>query len=91
MAVRKFGEKTKHDYIRHIENFAKFLGHSPDTATAAPAGRRSAQRRGKRSVASLLSGNLPATRDPLEASRNLACRGGTPKVVALHFSDPQVS
>jgi integrase/recombinase XerD len=34
MSVRKFGEKTQHDYIRHIENFAKFLGRSPDTATA---------------------------------------------------------
>ena len=34
MSVRKFGEKTQHDYIRHIESFAKFLGRSPDTATA---------------------------------------------------------
>jgi integrase/recombinase XerD len=33
MSVRKFGEKTQHDYIRHIEAFAKFLGRSPDTAT----------------------------------------------------------
>ena len=33
MCVRKFGEKTQHDYIRHIEQFAKFLGRSPDTAT----------------------------------------------------------
>jgi integrase/recombinase XerD len=33
MSVRKFGEKTHHDYIRHIESFAKFLGRSPDTAT----------------------------------------------------------
>jgi integrase/recombinase XerD len=35
MAVRKFGEKTRHDYIRHVAMFAKFLGRSPDTATAA--------------------------------------------------------
>jgi len=34
MAVRKFGEKTRHDYIRHVEAFARFLGRSPDTATA---------------------------------------------------------
>jgi site-specific recombinase XerD len=34
MGVRKFGEKTQHDYIRHVETFAKFLGRSPDTATA---------------------------------------------------------
>jgi integrase/recombinase XerD len=33
MSVRKFGEKTQHDYIRHVEAFAKFLGRSPDTAT----------------------------------------------------------
>ena len=33
MSVRKFTAKTQHDYIRHIEQFAKFLGRSPDTAT----------------------------------------------------------
>ena len=33
MCVRKFSEKTQHDYIRHVETFAKFLGRSPDTAT----------------------------------------------------------
>jgi integrase/recombinase XerD len=33
MTVRSFGDKTKHDYIRHIESFAKFLGRSPGTAT----------------------------------------------------------
>jgi integrase/recombinase XerD len=33
MSVRKFGEKTQHDYIRHVEAFAKFLGRSPDMAT----------------------------------------------------------
>jgi len=33
-SIRKFGEKTQHDYIRHIESFARFLGRSPDTATA---------------------------------------------------------
>jgi len=33
MAVRRFGEKTQHDYIRHVENFVKFLGRSPETAT----------------------------------------------------------
>ncbi len=34
MALRKFGEKTQADYIRHVERFARFLGRSPDTATA---------------------------------------------------------
>jgi integrase/recombinase XerD len=33
MAVRRFSEKTKHDYIRHIEALTRFLGRSPDTAT----------------------------------------------------------
>jgi integrase/recombinase XerD len=33
MSVRKFGDKTRHDYIRHVESFARFLGRSPDTAT----------------------------------------------------------
>ena len=34
MAVRKFSEATCRNYIRHIAAFAKFLGRSPDTATA---------------------------------------------------------
>jgi len=33
MTVRSFGDKTQHDYIRHVETFARFLGRSPDTAT----------------------------------------------------------
>ena len=33
MAVRRLGEKTQHDYIKHVETFAIFLGRSPDTAT----------------------------------------------------------
>ena len=34
MAVRRFRSKTQQDYIRHLAMFAKFLGRSPDTATA---------------------------------------------------------
>ena len=34
MTVRGFGEMTQHDYIRHVRNFALYLGRSPDTATA---------------------------------------------------------
>ena len=34
MSVRKFSEATCRNYIRHIAEFAKFLGRSPDTATA---------------------------------------------------------
>jgi integrase/recombinase XerD len=34
MAVRRFSEATQRNYIRHIAEFAKFLGRSPDTATA---------------------------------------------------------
>src|SRR6202167_3018603 len=33
MTVRSFGDKTQHDYIRHVEVFARFLGRSPDTTT----------------------------------------------------------
>ena len=33
MSVRKFGEKTQNDYIRHVKTFSTFLGRSPATAT----------------------------------------------------------
>ena len=33
MIVRKFGEKTQKDYIRHVKTFSTFLGCSPATAT----------------------------------------------------------
>ena len=29
MTVRRFGDKTQHDYIRHIETFARFLAAPP--------------------------------------------------------------
>ena len=28
MSVRKFGEKTQNDYIRHVKSFSSFLGRS---------------------------------------------------------------
>jgi integrase/recombinase XerD len=34
MTNRNFGDKTRRDYIRHVEALARFLGRSPDTATA---------------------------------------------------------
>src|SRR5215472_8698286 len=34
MSVRKFGEKTQNDYIRHVKTFSTFLGRSPVRATA---------------------------------------------------------
>jgi site-specific recombinase XerD len=34
LAMRKFSEATCRNYIRHIAEFAKFLGRSPDSATA---------------------------------------------------------
>ena len=34
MTVRGFTEKTRHDYVRHVQAFAAFIGRSPDTATA---------------------------------------------------------
>ena len=33
IAVRRFGEKTQHDYLRHVETFVRFLGRSRETAT----------------------------------------------------------
>jgi integrase/recombinase XerD len=33
MTVRRIGEKTQSDYIRHVKNFSLFLGRSPRTAT----------------------------------------------------------
>jgi integrase/recombinase XerD len=34
MTIPSFGDKTKHDYIRHVETLATFLGRSPNTTTA---------------------------------------------------------
>ena len=34
MTVRNFASKTQHDYIRAVTKLARFLGRSPDTATA---------------------------------------------------------
>ena len=31
MTNRSFGDKTKNNYIKHIQTLAKFLGRSPDT------------------------------------------------------------
>lgn len=33
MTMRGFGAHTQNDYIRHVRNFAAFLGRPPDTAT----------------------------------------------------------
>ena len=34
MTARRFKEKVQKDYVRHIRNFAAFLGRSPDMATS---------------------------------------------------------
>ena len=34
MTSRRFKESTQKDYLRHVRNFAVFLGRSPDAATA---------------------------------------------------------
>jgi site-specific recombinase XerD len=34
MTNRNFSDKTKHDYIKHVETLAKFIGRSPDTVTS---------------------------------------------------------
>jgi hypothetical protein len=33
MTSRRYQEKVQKDYLRHVTNFAIFLGRSPDTAT----------------------------------------------------------
>jgi site-specific recombinase XerD len=33
MTIRKFAQKTQHDYVRRVKCFAEFLGRSPNTAT----------------------------------------------------------
>ena len=79
MAVRKFGEKTRHDYIRHVEAFAKFLGRSPDTATADDVRRfqvhlteRGVQPPTLNSSASALRFLFGITLDRVELARHLA-------------------
>ncbi len=32
MMIRKFAQKTQHDYVQRVKDFAKFLGRFPDTA-----------------------------------------------------------
>jgi hypothetical protein len=32
MAIRKFAQKTQHDYVQRVKDFASYLKRSPDTA-----------------------------------------------------------
>src|ERR1700674_42776 len=32
MAIHKFAQKTQHDYVQRVKDFAAFLGRPPDTA-----------------------------------------------------------
>jgi integrase/recombinase XerD len=32
MTIRKFAQKTQHDYVQRVKDFAKYLNRSPDTA-----------------------------------------------------------
>jgi integrase/recombinase XerD len=34
MTARRYKEKVQKDYVRHVKNFAAFLGRSPDTASS---------------------------------------------------------
>jgi hypothetical protein len=34
MAIRKFAQKTQHDYVQRVKDFANYLKRSPDTANA---------------------------------------------------------
>jgi hypothetical protein len=52
MTIRTFSDKTRHDYIRHVEAFARFLGRSPTprpaTTSAVSSSRRSSRVRSHR-------------------------------------------
>jgi hypothetical protein len=32
MTIRKFAQKTQHDYVQRVKEFASYLKRSPDTA-----------------------------------------------------------
>src|SRR5260370_3318402 len=32
MTIRKFAQKTQHDYVQRVKDFASYLNRSPDTA-----------------------------------------------------------
>jgi integrase/recombinase XerD len=32
MTIRKFAQKTQHDYVQRVKDFASYLRRSPDTA-----------------------------------------------------------
>ena len=34
MTIRKFAQKTQHDYLQRVKNFTAYLGRSPDTASS---------------------------------------------------------
>ena len=36
MTIRKFAQKTQHDYVQRVKNFAKCLGRSPSTPSKPP-------------------------------------------------------
>ena len=66
MTALRFKEKVQTDYVRHVTNFTKFLGRSPDTATSEPISR--------------LSGDLSLQAcwfPPLEASRRIVKGAGS--------------
>ena len=62
MAVRRLGEKTQHDYIKHVETFAIFLGRSPDTATAEDLRRFQVHETGQGSKPPKMNAQVPALR-----------------------------
>ena len=33
LSIRQFSDKTRADYIRHVETLTRFIGRGPDTAT----------------------------------------------------------
>src|SRR6516225_6088947 len=94
MTVRSFGDKMQHDYIRHVEAFARFLGRSPDSATGDSwvGGNNywsaSYSRRTKLLYIPSDSKCSEATLDPDAArSETGSMRGGVPKYIGRSESD----
>jgi integrase/recombinase XerD len=62
MTVRGFGERTRHDYIRHVRSFAAFIGRSPETATAEDLRRFQLKQTDEGRGASVINGSVSALR-----------------------------
>jgi hypothetical protein len=70
MTIRKFAEKTQHDYVRRVKEFVSYLKRSPDTWGEASLGNR--DWRSPREVDCLFS--LPRQKRPPNVPHGVAGR-----------------